>query len=264
MVFGLRKPKTRQFDPERASGPAGKRAYAIGDVHGRDDLLDGLLREIRAHDAAQESAETHIVFLGDLIDRGPQSRQVIERLIDGAAPNETWWFVKGNHEEALVRGLKGEPNLLPDWLKHGGYDTAESYGLDKGALMGQPDHAMEHILLSAIPGRHIEFLDGFHETIRFGDYLFVHAGIKPGVAPEQQSGKDLRWIRAEFLNSEANFGCVVVHGHTISETVEVRTNRVGVDTGAYKTGVLSAFWIEGDKTGTLQVTGAPDTSFTDA
>lgn len=263
MVFGLLKPKTKQFDPLKASGPPGKRAYAIGDVHGRDDLLGDLLREIRSHNARRGSAETHIVFLGDLIDRGPESRQVIERLIDGAPANETWWFVKGNHEEAIVRGLSGEPNLLPDWLKHGGYDTAESYGLDKGALMGQPDHAIEHLLLSSIPQSHVAFLSRFNETIRFGDYLFVHAGIKPGVAPEQQSGKDLRWIRAEFLNSEANFGCIVVHGHTISESVEIKTNRVGVDTGAYKTGVLSAFWIEEDKTGTLQVSGAPDSSFTD-
>lgn len=263
MVFGLGKPKTRQFNPENASGPPGKRAYAIGDVHGRNDLLGELLHEIRIHNASEQVAETHIVFLGDLIDRGPESRQVIERLIDGAAPKETWWFVKGNHEEALVRGLTGESNLLPDWLKHGGYDTAESYGLDKGTLMGQPDHAIEHLLLSAIPRRHIEFLSGFNETVRFGDYLFVHAGIKPGVEPEQQAGKDLRWIRAEFLNSEANFGCIVVHGHTISETVELKTNRVGVDTGAYKTGVLSAFWIEEGKSGTLQVAGAPDSSFTD-
>ncbi|MEL6829014.1 MAG: metallophosphoesterase [Pseudomonadota bacterium] len=263
MVFGLSKSKRKEFDPKAATGPAGKRAYAIGDVHGRDDLLAGLLHEIRSHNASQRSAETHIVFLGDLIDRGPNSRQVIDRLIDGAAPEETWWFVKGNHEEALVRGLRGESNLLPDWLKHGGYDTAESYGLEKGALMGQPDDAIEHLLLSAIPKRHIEFLSEFNETVRFGDYLFVHAGIKPGVAPEQQTGKDLRWIRNEFLNSEANFGCIVVHGHTISETVQIKSNRVGLDTGAYKTGILSALWIEGTDKGTLQVAGAPDSTFTD-
>ena len=263
MVFGFGKSKTNAFDPGRATGPKGKRAYAIGDVHGRDDLLADLLVKIRAHNASQPKAETHIIFLGDLIDRGPHSRQVIERLIDGAATDETWWFVKGNHEEALVRGLCGEPNLLPDWLIHGGYDTAESYGLEKGALMGQAESVVEHLLLSAIPDRHIRFLKDFHETVRFGDYLFVHAGIKPGVAPEQQSGKDLRWIRTEFLNSDANFGCIVVHGHTIVEEVEVKSNRIGLDTGAYKTGILSALWIDGRETGTLQVVGAEDLSFTD-
>ena len=246
---------------ETASGPDGKRAYVIGDVHGRADLLQELLDRIRRHDAERGPAETHIIFLGDLIDRGPQSRDVIDILSRAPSEDQKFWFIKGNHEESLVRGLSGEPHLLSPWLKHGGYDTAESYGLDRGALIGQEESALEHLLMSAIPSSHVDFLASFHESIRFGDYLCVHAGIRPGVTFEQQDGKDLRWIRGEFLNSRENFGFVVVHGHTVVESVDYRPNRIAVDTGAYTTGRLSAIWIEGTELGDLTVEGAADLNF---
>lgn len=261
MPFGLGKSKPRGFDPTRPKGSPGKRVYAIGDVHGRFDLLKAMLDRIADHGRTQPVVDTHIVFLGDLIDRGPQSRQVVQHLRRAAPPNVSCWFIKGNHEEALIRGLSGEAHLLAPWLSHGGYETAESYGLGKGALIGQPDSTLEHLLMSAIPQSDLNFLAGFQNSVRLGDYLFVHAGIRPGVPVEQQSDRDLRWIREDFLASDMNFGCVVVHGHTIVDEVVMKPNRVALDTGAYRTGVLSALWVENANTGLLQVFGQPDTNY---
>jgi serine/threonine protein phosphatase 1 len=260
MVFGKRR-KTRGYDPARPLGSPGKRLYAVGDIHGRFDLLQTMLERIFEHNRALPAADTHIVFLGDLIDRGPHSKQVVQHLQKPPPATVSFWFIKGNHEEALVRGLTGDPSLLSPWLSHGGYDTAESYGLDRGTLIGQPDSVLEHLLLSAIPRKDIEFMAGFQNSVRLGDYLLVHAGIRPGVPIERQSDRDLRWIRGEFLTSKENFGCVVVHGHTVEGGVTEASNRIGLDTGAYRTGVLSALWVEGPERGILQVTGAPDLSF---
>lgn len=190
---------------------------------------------------------TYLIFLGDLVDRGPDSRGVIELLktfpYDFAKP----LFIMGNHEEMMVRGLMGEPELLPDWLEYGGFSCAESYGVPQSQLLGQDPAAMEHILRSAIPKSHVTFLSEFLESIQFGDYLFTHAGIRPGVPLERQNARELRWIREPFLEYQGDHGVVVVHGHTVTEQIDKRTNRIGLDTGAYKTGILSSICIEEDE-----------------
>lgn len=226
-------------------GPEGYRAYAIGDVHGRLDLLDQLLVKIEADMAGRPRAQNMVVFLGDLIDRGPQSAQVIERLRTWRAHDATTVFLCGNHEEVLLRVLAGEPTVLADWLKFGGAQCLASYGLSATGLGDEGEPAALAAIKAAIPADHQTFLASFADTFRFGDYLFVHAGIRPGRDVSAQEQKDLRWIRHPFLDDVTDHGFVVVHGHTISEVVEERANRVGIDTGAYRSGILTAIAIEG-------------------
>lgn len=225
-------------------GADGYRAYAIGDVHGRLDLLDALLAKIEADIARRRRAQNLVVFLGDLIDRGPQSAQVIERLRTWRPAEASVIFLCGNHEEVLLRILAGEPAILSDWLRFGGSECLRSYGLAPVRLSKDEGQALAQVK-AAIPVEHQAFLSTFADTFRFRDYLFVHAGIRPGRGVAAQDKKDLRWIRHPFLDDVTDHGFVVVHGHTISETVDERVNRVGLDTGAYKTGVLTAMAIEG-------------------
>ncbi|MEM7663897.1 MAG: metallophosphoesterase [Pseudomonadota bacterium] len=255
------KRSTKKIGSETAQGSREKRAYVIGDVHGRLDLLNDLLQLIEEDNDRRENKETIIVFLGDLIDRGPDSRGVIDLLSTAPPSFAKCYFIKGNHEDVLVRGLEGEPRLLTPWLKFGGQACAQSYGVDIGAIHGQEEHVIEHVLLSAIPAAHINFMKNFYESIRFGDYLFVHAGLRPNVPLEQQSAKDMMGIRKEFLESDADFGCVVVHGHSVSDAVVIKDNRIGIDTGAYATGVLTALRIEDDDRSVIQTSGPADPAF---
>lgn len=227
-----------------AAGPRGHRAYAIGDVHGRLDLLDELLGRIEADNGSRPKAKTTIVFLGDLVDRGPSSAQVVERLRQYRPDFARTVFLMGNHEEVLLRLLAGESSLLSSWMMFGGAECARSYGIDPAELRrARPDEAVA-MLRRAVPKEHSSFLGGFVDSAAFGQYLFVHAGIRPGVPLADQSKSDLRWIRHPFLEDESDHGHVIVHGHTICEEVEVRPNRIGVDTGAFHTGVLTALGIE--------------------
>lgn len=251
----------KKITRETAKGPDGQRAYVIGDIHGRLDLLNNLLDKIKTDDAEREPAKTSIVFLGDLIDRGPDSKGVVERLLMCPPNFARCLFISGNHEDTLVRGLMGENRLLKAWLKFGGLECAQSYGVDIGAIHGREADVIEHVLLSAIPLSHINFLQSFHESVRFGDYLFVHAGLRPNVPLKRQSARDMLWIRDEFLNSDADFGCIVVHGHTVNGTVVLKENRIGIDTGAYASGILTALRIEGAKTSIIQSTGEPDPKY---
>lgn len=230
---------------QQPSVPAGHRIYAIGDIHGRDDLLGDLLDRIAADTASRGPARQVVVFLGDLIDRGPASAQVIERLRRYRPADARVVFLGGNHEEVLLRILDGEEQLVPDWLRFGGAECMESYGIDRKRLRRLSPAKAAAAIRAAIPPAHVEFLDGFDDSFRAGDYLFVHAGIRPGVPLAEQSQTDLRWIREPFLKHAGSHGSVVVHGHTISEQVEERANRIGVDTGAYRTGVLTAIVLEG-------------------
>lgn len=241
----------------RAMGPAGHRAYAIGDIHGRLDLLDRMLEKIETDQAARKPARTSIVFLGDLIDRGPESAGVVERLRNYRPSFAKTVFLMGNHEEVLLRILAGETDILPDWLRFGGAECARSYGVDPVDLECRQSAAALRLLRQAIPKEHIKFLSGFADTASFGSYLFVHAGIRPGVRLDRQAGKDLRWIRGPFLEDESDHGRIVVHGHTITEEVDERRNRIGLDTGAYWSGVLTAVGLEGDERWYLQTPSAP-------
>ncbi|MFL6721474.1 MAG: metallophosphoesterase [Sphingomonas sp.] len=235
------------FTPRRDDGPAGARgyrAYAVGDIHGRLDLLEHLLARIHADLQRRPSRKNLLVFVGDLIDRGPSSAQVVERLRtyrrDGVQPV----FLLGNHEEVLLRILGGDESLIDSWLQFGGMQCLQSYGVSAAKLRGRSAGEILQIVRDAVPQNHVEFLETFIDSCRFGDYLFVHAGIRPGVELEQQSQSDLRWIREPFLYDETDHGFIVVHGHTIGDEVDERANRIGIDTGAYRSGVLTALAIE--------------------
>lgn len=230
---------------DEPAGARGRRAYVVGDVHGRLDLLDQLLEKIHADVAGRHPLETLLVFVGDLIDRGPSSRQVVERLRTYRHEGVRTVFLLGNHEEVLLRILDGDATLIPSWLRFGGAQCLESYGVDPLLLAALPDDAAINKVRRAVPSEHAEFLKSFVDTCRFGDYLFVHAGIRPGVPVNEQRQTDLRWIREPFLSDDTAHGCIVVHGHSISSEIEERPNRIGIDTGAFASGVLTALAIEG-------------------
>ena len=228
-------------------GKAGARAYAIGDIHGRLDLLDRLLRRIEKDIEARPPRRNFIIFLGDLIDRGPESAGVVERLRTYRPTYAKPIFLAGNHEEVLLSMLEGKTGIMPSWLKFGGVECARSYGLDPDALKLLEEEAALQLLQAKVPRAHREFLQSFADTFRFGDYLFVHAGIRPGIALEEQDRFDLRWIRDPFLADSKNHGFIVVHGHTIVGQVEERPNRIAIDTGAYRSGILTALAVEDDR-----------------
>lgn len=247
------------FAPRRQSGPAGVRgwrAYAIGDVHGRFDLLDQLLAKIEHDLRARPAKKVLLIFVGDLIDRGPSSAQVVERLRTYSHPNVRTVFILGNHEEVLLRILAGDADLITKWRWFGGTECLSSYGVDTLKLSSMKVEEALEVIRAAIPEKHVEFLETFDDSCRFGDYLFVHAGIRPGVEIDQQKQSDLRWIREAFLFDETDHGFVVVHGHTIRPEVEVRANRIGIDTGAYQSGVLTALAIEGSESWFLDTRAA--------
>lgn len=233
----------------------GKLVYAVGDVHGRDDLLGELLDQIDADRRQRHAVETIVVFLGDLIDRGPDSAKVVERLRTYNPSDVRPVFLSGNHEEVLLRLLDGDDSLVADWLRFGGLQCCASYGVEPKKIARMRSSEAVETIRRAIPTSHREFLASFHDTVRIGDYLFVHAGIRPGVAIEAQAQSDLRWIRQPFLDDSRNHGFIVVHGHTISERVDQAVNRIGIDTGAYQSGVLTALAASGDSTWFLQTEG---------
>ena len=241
-MFGLFSKPRRQTRPK---GPPGSRAYAVGDVHGRLDLMLDLLRQIQADNEARGPAKTYLVFLGDLVDRGPNSKGVLDHLITNPPRYHRTVFLKGNHEEFFLNVLGGNEADIQRWLTYGGAECAESYGVGAGSLLNATQGELLQRLKQEVPREHVEFLSNMADTFRFGDYLFVHAGIRPGILLDQQVSSDLRWIREGFLDDTSDHGVVVVHGHTIVDSPEERANRIGVDTGAYKTGLLTAIGIEG-------------------
>lgn len=239
----------RFFSSSRAMarGQAGWRAYVIGDVHGCLDLLDRLLAEIADDHAMRGPARGLIVLLGDLIDRGPNSAGVLKRLRDLDLAGFRVVGLAGNHEEVLLKILAGDPTEVAGWLRFGGAEMLQSYGADPKALESLSPAAAQRRIADIVPREDRHFLEGLADSMRFGDYFLVHAGIRPGVPPDQQTLRDLRWIREPFLTDTRDHGMVVVHGHTISEAVEEVGSRIGIDTGAYATGRLTALGIEGDK-----------------
>jgi serine/threonine protein phosphatase 1 len=245
--MSLLKKLSRAFvagDKAAARGKAGCRAYAIGDIHGRLDLLNLLIERIEQDIAARPQARTFIIFLGDFIDRGPESAGVVERLRTYNPSYATVVFLSGNHEEVLLRILAGERGIFPSWLKFGGAECAESYGMDVAALRRLDEASALSLVQAKVPRAHREFLENCADTFRFGDYLFVHAGIRPGVGIDEQDRSDLRWIRDPFLSDAKDHGFIVVHGHTIVERVEERPNRIAIDTGAYHSGILTCLVVE--------------------
>jgi serine/threonine protein phosphatase 1 len=219
--------------------PDGRRIYAIGDIHGRADLLEEMRAMIATDLAAMPAAVPAVIYLGDYIDRGPDPAAVVTRLIEAPSVGVEEIFLKGNHEDFLIRFLDGEDDIL-SWLLNGGDTTFDSYGVDLPVPFPGVDLSQVRTRLAdAIPEAHVRFfraLGSFHAE---GGYYFTHAGVRPGVALEDQSDDDRLWIREEFLHSDADFGACVVHGHTIDLEPAIRRNRIGIDTGAYFTGRLT-------------------------
>ncbi|CAK0749876.1 serine/threonine protein phosphatase 1 [uncultured Gammaproteobacteria bacterium] len=227
--------------------PPGLRIYAIGDIHGRLDLLRRLIGLIQADDAARPVVQRSVlIYLGDYIDRGPESRGVIEFLIGGPPSGFDAVHLKGNHEDAMLRFLD-DLEIGMSWLAFGAVATLSSYGAKLPGAMPALERLrrVQTELRRILPVSHRDFIRRMPLRLVLGDYLFVHAGVRPGVALEHQDEQDLMWIRDEFLYSSANFGKVVVHGHTISERPEIRANRIGIDTGAYATGHLTCLMLDG-------------------
>lgn len=228
--------------PRVCAAASGERIYAIGDVHGRADCLDALIAQIDADDAARGPARTRLVFLGDFVDRGASSREVIERAIAEAHRSE---FIIGNHEEVMIRAWEGERESIKLFHRIGGRETVLSYGVDAHDYDKLGFDDLTQLIARVIPAEHIAFLRGFADHYTSGDYLFVHAGIRPGIALHEQAPADLRWIRREFLDDRRDHGVMVIHGHTVVADVDEQHNRIGIDTGAYASGTLTALGIEG-------------------
>ncbi|BBK39658.1 metallophosphoesterase [Allostella sp. ATCC 35155] len=226
--------------------PDGTLVYAIGDVHGRDDLLGALHDRIAADAAGRNARRRLLVHLGDYVDRGPASRQVLDRLAGAPPPGFESVALKGNHEAFLLAFLHGR-EAAAGWLLNGGGATLASYGVEPPDPWDSEDvdRAREQFR-AALPDRHRSFLSGLRLLHQEGDYLFVHAGIRPWAPLDRQVEADLLWIREPFLEWPKAFGPVVVHGHTITNAPDVRANRIGIDTGAFGTGVLTALALQGD------------------
>lgn len=229
-----------------ASLPKGLRLYAVGDVHGRVDLLRKLRHQV-LEDAMSADTETRkvIVYLGDYIDRGQQSREVLDLLIHEPLPSFQSIFLQGNHEASLLEFLD-DAAAGPSWFSVGGDATALSYGVAMPRDLSGDERfaAIRLALRRSLPAEHLDFLRNLKLILEAGDYVFVHAGLRPGVAIRQQKSRDLLWIRDSFLNHGDDFEKVVVHGHSLSHRPEVRKNRIGIDTGAYATNVLTALVLE--------------------
>jgi serine/threonine protein phosphatase 1 len=232
--------------------------YAIGDLHGRLDLLLEMQQMI-ADDAASRAARRRVVvYLGDYVSRGPDSPGVVDRVREWLPPGFERVTLKGNHEDLLLRFLDGEVDTGRHWLDYGGLEAMAAYGVAIADWSARDDATVLELragLEAALPAPHLDFLRSLQVSHRAGDYFFVHGGVRPGVPLEAQSARDCMWIRKTFLDSELDHGAVVVHGHSISPAPELRHNRIGIDTGAYRSGVLSCLLLEGGQRRMLQ-TGA--------
>ena len=243
MLNKLRSMFARESAAPAASIPGGQRVYAVGDIHGRIDLFDALIDAIEADDAAARDAETTVILLGDLVDRGPDSAGVIDRARSWQQSRPVR-ILAGNHEEMFLESFD-DADTLRHFLRFGGKETVLSYGLDRKAYNAAEIEEVQAMMREAVPREDRNFIASFEDMIAIGDYLFVHAGIRPEVPFDEQRRKDLRWIREPFLSHTESFGAVVVHGHTISDAPVERENRIGIDTGAYVNGRLTALVLEG-------------------
>jgi serine/threonine protein phosphatase 1 len=253
MLSRLFKKATGSRPVDGACIPDGMRVYAIGDVHGRNDLLISLLTQIEHDDAQRGPADTQIIFLGDLVDRGPDSAGVIETAMALCASGRRVRFLLGNHEEVFLAACrKRDEKTLRYFMRIGGDATIQSYPITRAEYL-ELDHAqLAQRLATLVPQAHLDFLAGFEDQIIIGDYAFVHAGIRPGVPLSEQKRSDMRWIREEFTGHRGDLEKVVIYGHTIYEKVEERGSRIGIDTGAYASGRLTAIGLEGGERWFLQ------------
>ena len=240
-MFGLRraKPSSRTTYPAMAGDQA---LLVIGDIHGRLDLLERLHGAIDRALEGGTSAPLEI-YLGDYVDRGPDSAGVIERLL-GRARRRPLVLLRGNHEVMFARTLAGSLELR-EWARYGALDTLASYGLEPSSLDLKDQAECLARLRAAVPETHQAFLAALRDFHREGDYFFAHAGIRPGKPLDRQSPEDLQWIRGEFLNDKRHHGAIIVHGHTPVDEPELLPNRVNIDTGAFRSGRLTCLRIDG-------------------
>ncbi len=246
-MFWKRKSKPAEAVRSGFSIPEGQRVYAIGDIHGRDDLFAQLVDMIRADHAARGPAKISLILLGDLIDRGPSSAEVIERAMSLHTEFPDTRLLIGNHEECFLAALAGDVRRLRYFMRIGGDATVRSYWKDDADLAGASFEEVAERLPQMVPAEHVKFLGDGEDVIEIGDYAFVHAGIRPGVPLEKQALADLRWIRDEFLDDMGDHGKMIVHGHSITNEPDEQANRIGIDIGAFRSGALAALGLEGEK-----------------
>lgn len=241
-------------NPNHSKIPEGQLLYAVGDVHGRLDLLEAMLNLIEEDARASDAVDRRdLIFLGDYVDRGPDSRGVVEKLLRGLPVDFDTHFLKGNHEAILLDFLR-EAWRLDYWRMNGGEATMRSYGVDTERLarLAAPPELWQQAFAEALPESHLRFFQGLGLSLEAGDYLFVHAGVKPGVPLEAQSEADLVWVREPFLSHPGTFGKIIVHGHTPSTAPVTRPNRIGIDTGAVFSGRLTTLRLQAESRKFLQ------------
>lgn len=232
----------------RARAPTGIRLVAVGDIHGHLDYLNELLDIVRQEPRGKDNdRRDQFVFLGDYIDRGPNSAGVIDRLAEIQREDSSAVFLIGNHEDMMLRFLdKGDQRMAEVWIRNGGAETMMSYGVTppSDVRCAEALRPYRDMLRDALPAAHRAFLDSLTPIEKIGDFIFVHAGLRPGCPLRKQSRKDAMWIRREFLDTREDFGGLVVHGHTPQPDPDLQANRIGLDTGAGKGGYLTAgvFW----------------------
>lgn len=238
---------TRQMEP-------GLRVYAIGDIHGHYNLLQQMHQKIAA-DLQQRPCERAIeIFLGDYVDRGPQPSEVFDHLMYAKPAAHERICLSGNHEKSVLEFLD-EPEWLIRWSRSGALDTLKAYGVElEQPLTEEICRAAQPRFAANFPPEQKSFIETLPLSVSFGDYFFVHAGVRPGIPLDRQDPEDLVWIRYDFLDSEEEHGKLIVHGHTPHEHVEIKPNRINIDTMAYSTGALTCLVLEGDQQH-LMVTG---------
>lgn len=229
---------------DTAAAPEGMRLYAIGDVHGRFDLLARMHEIIAAEIERDRPADWRIIHLGDYVDRGPQSAQVLEFLASACARDRRILATLGNHDEGFLDFL-ADPDDGRLFIDYGGFDTCASYGVVLDVASRDRLYESHRQLLAAMPQAHLLFLRDLPRSLAFGDFFFCHAGVRPGVALDAQNPHDLIWIRHLFLDHQDLYEKVVVHGHTPGPQPDIRANRVNLDTKAFESGRLTAMAVSG-------------------
>lgn len=233
------------FGREKPTTLAGERIYAIGDIHGRLDLFQRLLKCLEEDSNKRGPSRTSLIVLGDIIDRGPYSRQMVEVMFNVRANVGGVTLLCGNHEELLLHSCSGNGVAQAVWVENGGSATLESYGLDPTKFLELSAQDRGALLRKVIGKDILTWMSQLPIAHRSGDYFFCHAGVRPGIGLNEQKREDLLWIRNPFLADRRLHGAVIVHGHSEVPNVEIRRNRINVDTAAYRSGLLSAVGLEG-------------------
>lgn len=250
--------RTKRASAGTASVPPGERYYVVGDIHGRLDLFEALIDAIERDDREAGGAQTTVVLLGDLVDRGADSAGVVRRAREWQRERKVR-MVAGNHEEMFLESFNSQ-NVLRNFLRHGGRETVLSYGIDRARYNEASLEELQALMAAAVPEEDRAFLRSFENYIEAGDYLFVHAGIEPELPLAEQDRHNFLWIRDRFLRHAEPHSHVVVHGHTIFDEVDVQANRIGIDTGAFMSGRLTTLVLEGETRRLIQAVAREDGS----